>query len=168
MQIDEQNVDRYFNLMSQIRELRRNKQYLEMLEKCKSSWPLIESVIGWRKRNKKGTTRISIPAIEIACPFLAVYGSVSILSSLRNLVYDLPELSYYRSKVDEAFIMCWIANRICWKAKTLNGVLQKDLDLYLNFKNAKTVSRVIQYLEKIRRIERERVDSTYRITTSTA
>lgn len=167
MRMNKQEVDKYFILMNEIRELRRNKQYPKMLEKCKLSWPLIEPVLKWRKRNKKSTVRISIPAIEIACPFLAVYGSVNVLSQLRNFVYNLPELSYYRLKVDEAFIMCWIANRICWKAKALDGVLQKDLDLYLNFKDAKTVSRVIQYLEKIRRIERERINATYRITIPT-
>ncbi len=168
MQIDKHKIDRYFELMNEIGELRHNKQYSEMLEKCKLSWPLIESVIDWRKGNKKGTKRLSIPAIEIACPFLAAYGSVKALSTLRIFVYNLSELSYYRLKVDDAFIMCWIANRICWKAKILNGVLQKDLKLYLNFKDVKTVFRVIQYLEKIGRIKREKIGTTYRITTPAA
>jgi hypothetical protein len=87
-----------------------------------------------------------------------------VLSQLRNFVYNIPELSYYRLKVDEAFIMCWIANRICWKAKTSNGVLQKDLPQYLNFKNARTIYQVIDYLEKIGRVKKEKEGTTYRIT----
>jgi hypothetical protein len=167
MKSDKKIVDKYYALFDEIRKLRRNKKYNQMLEKCQLSWSLIEPVINWRKANKpekKNTTRLSIPAIEIACPFLAVYGSLKALLQLRSLVYNLSELSYYRLKVDEAFIMCWIANRICWKAKISNGILQKDLYQYLNFKDVKTIYRVVDYLEKIGRIKKEKEGTSYRIT----
>jgi len=166
MQSDKHQVEKYYALMNRMKELRRNEKYPEMLEVCQSSWPLIASVIKWRKRNKpeqKGTQRFSIAPIEIACPFLAAYGSIKALIELRDLVYRGTDLSHYRLKVDEAFIMCWLANKICWKAKTLNGVLQKDLELYLNFKDVRTISRVVRYLEKIGRITREKSGTTYRI-----
>jgi hypothetical protein len=165
MKPDKKKVDKYYALLKEIKKLRRNKKYNQMLEKCQLSWPLIEPVLNWHKvKNPGKKTRLSIPAIEIACPFLAVFGSLKVLSQLRNFVYNIPELSYYRLKVDEAFIMCWIANRICWKAKTSNGVLQKDLPQYLNFKNAITIYQVIDYLEKIGRVKKEKEGTTYRIT----
>lgn len=167
MQLDQREVDKYYSLLKEINDLRQNKKYTQMLEKCELSWPLIESVINWRRTNKpdkKDSTRLSIPAIEIACPFLATYGSIKVLSQLRSFIYNFPELSYYRLKVDEAFIMCWIANRICWKAKTSNGVLQKDLHLFLNFKDVKTIYRAVDYLEKIGRIKKEKEGTTYRIS----
>lgn len=166
--MDKNKVYKYYALLTEIKKLRRNKNYTQMLEKCQLSWPLIESVINWRKankpKNKDTVIPLSIPSIEIACPFLAAYGSIKVLTQLRNFVFNFPELSYYRLKIDEAFIMCWLANRICWKAKTLNGVLQKDLHLRLNFKDVKTIYRVVDYLEKIGRIKKEKEGTTYRIT----
>jgi hypothetical protein len=167
MQTDKGKVDKYYALMEQIKKLRRDEKYPEMLGACQLSWPLIESAIDWRKGNqpgRQGIRRFSVPSIEIACPFLAAYGGIKALTELRDLVHRSPDLSHYKLKVDEAFIMCWVANRICWKAKTLNGVLQKDLELYLNYKNVKIISRVVQHLEKIGRVKREKAGTTYRIT----
>jgi len=166
MEVDKNKVEKYYTLMNQIKELRRGEKYPEMLEACQSSWPLIEYVINWRKENeseKHGASRYSVPSIEIACPFLAVYGGLKALAELREIVHRSPDLHHYRLKVDEAFIMCWVANKITWKAKTLKGVLQKDLELYLNFKDVKTISKVVHYLEKIGRIKREKSGTTYRI-----
>jgi hypothetical protein len=166
MEADKHKVEKYYTLMDQIKELRRGAKYPEMLEACQSSWPLIESVINWRKENepeRQVARRFSVPSIEIACPFLAVYGGLKALAELRDMVHRSPDLHHYRLKVDEAFIMCWVANKITWKAKTLKGVLQKDLELYLNFKDAKTISKVVHYLEKVGRIKREKSGTTYRI-----
>jgi hypothetical protein len=165
MKPDKKKVDKYYALLNEINKLRRDKKYHQMLEKCQLSWPLIEPVINWHKvNNPEKKARLSIPAIEIACPFLAAYGSIKMLSQLQTFVYNFPDLSYYRLKVDDAFIMCWLANRICWKAKTSNGVLQKDLPKYLNFKNVKIIYFVVDYLEKIGRVKKEKKGTTYLIT----
>lgn len=167
MESNKHELEKYYDLLYQIRELRRNDKFPEMLEICQSSWSLIGSVIDSRKRSTpggQGIRRFSIPSIEIACPFLAVYGSLNALKKLRDLVNDSPDLRHYRLKVDEAFVMCWVANKITWRAKTLNGVLQKDLEFYLNFKDGKIISNVVQFLEKIGRIKREKAGTTYRIT----
>jgi len=162
-----EQVDKYFDLLNEIYELRKRKDYQSMLDKCRLSLPLIEAVIEWDENFSgekwDGTIGLKIPAIEIASPFLAAYGDLDSLKILVSFVYENPKLKYYRETVDRGVKMYELRQKILAKCKTHKEILQKDLKKLLNYNDGRLINLTLQYLEKIGKIKREKVGSTYRI-----
>ncbi|MBN2412639.1 VRR-NUC domain-containing protein [candidate division KSB1 bacterium] len=160
-------IELYFTLLNEIRELRSRKKFEQMLEKCKKSLPFIEEVIKWdeslSKQKWDGNIGLSMPAIESACDYLPIFEKVEELNIYRQFINEMPQLEYYKDSIENAFLMLKIVKKLKYLLNNNEYVLQKDLKKMIEVNDGRTISRVVKYLENTSIISRVKFEKTYKI-----
>lgn len=104
-----------------------------------------------------------MPCIDLAGPFLAVYGDLVRLQRLREFIYGIKELLYYQPIIDKAFVIFEYAKTIMTNLQFHTKLAQNELKSLLNTSDGKLIGLTIQYLEKIDKIEKLKKNKTYEI-----
>jgi len=163
----DKQIDQYFIYLNQIRELRSQKKFDQMLDLCKKSLPLIESVIKWDESSTKqkwdGTNGLTMPAIDCACDYLPILKRTDELIFFEKFINSMPKLEYYKQRIENAFLMLEIVQKLEPLLKRNDFVFQKDFKKHLGIQDGRTISRVINYLENTHQITRSKSEKTYKI-----
>lgn len=151
-------VDLYYLLSNDIKRLRSERDYKQMLECCEKSLPLIESVIEWDEQFSgeewDGSNGLVILAIENACDYLPVMELLEDLEMYEQFVNEMPKLNYYKQRIQNAFLMYDIVQKIKLLFKDNDEIRKKNIKRLINENDGRTISRVIKYLENVGKITR--------------
>jgi hypothetical protein len=156
-------VDTYYELLNQIIEDKKSKEYKKMLLKCEMSLSLIEPLIIETKREFGKFDLTSIPAIEIGANFWSVLNGDKNLTILDEIIDFFPELKPWKETAEKADLMKDLSTKIYAYVKNNNGCIQKDLKEKLKINDGKIISNTIYYMELLNLIKREKEGNSYKL-----
>lgn len=160
-------VDTFYNYNNLTNECKKEKKYLEMLVHAKMGISISDILFIYDEVafNDKfdGTTGPYILLINDFCYYCAAYGFYDELQWIKNFIERRPHMAYNNEIVEDAFRMYDIASKIKHQLSEKEYLIQKDIKKLLSLKDGRIISRIVEYLEKICAIDREKVDNTYKI-----
>lgn len=157
-------VDTYYDLLNQIWQDKKNKDYKKMLIKCEMSLSLIEPLIIETKNEFGSMDLPSIPAIEVGVNFWAILKDDKNLNIVREIVGFFPELEGWKAFLEKAFVMKELSSKIYNYVKDNEGCLQKELKKKLGLADGRAISNTIYYMELLKQISRKKQGDTFSLS----
>ena len=154
-------VNKYFELLGDIQELKKEENFKKMLKYCQRSLQLLEPLIVDTISQYGGFDIKSIPAIEIGVSFWTIIEDTDKLLNVKEIVDYFPELNPWKEIVKEAFIEKDTVSEISKYIKNNKGFEQKNLKKVLSNSDGRMISRVCYYMELMGRLKREKKGNTY-------
>ena len=154
-------VNKYFELLVDIQELKKEGNFKKMLKYCQRSLQLIEPLIVDTKSQYGNFDIKSIPAIEIGATFWAIDDDSDMLLNVKEIVDYFPELNPWKEIVEEAFNKKDTTAEISKYIKNNKGFEQKNLKKVLTSHDGRMISSVCYYMELMGRLKREKKGNTY-------
>ena len=154
-------VNKYFELLGDIQELKTEENFKKMLKYCQRSLQLLDPLINDTISQYGSFDIKSIPAIEIGVSFWAIIEDTDKLLIVKEIVDYFPELNPWKEIVKEAFVQKDTASEISKYIKNNKGFEQKNLKKVLSNNDGRMISYVCYYMALMGRLKREKKGNTY-------
>ncbi len=157
------SVDRYFALHDQILQAKSAKQYARVAALAKATTPLFAQVVTSERRKYGSWDIAQSVAVRDGAPVLMALGDHAGLREMQQALSSVRELEGWAADVSARAELALVGDRLVALIQAQRSVAQKDAKSLLGVADGREFANLCSWLEKVGRIRREKVGSSYRL-----